>query len=380
MVVIAGLIGGEGLGDVVTNGLYSNPALAILGGFAIVIMAMALDRATESMADRTDPARRHLTEEKKRRLHIATLASAVGVGLAVALGHAFGAGGIYSGRTAQEWLLQHVQRALDYVQNPSTWIFHITEPIGNFIVAHGLTPLNSFFVETPWPVMGAGLVLIALLVSGLRAAGITALMLGTIGVIGEWSTSMDTFAQVLVATVITIVFGIVLGVWAAESRIVDGVLRPINDVLQTLPQLVYIIPFIYLMPVSQVPGIVAAVLYAVPVVIRLVASGVRAVAPEAGEAAGAFGATRSQVLLKVKIPLARDAIMLGVNQGTIMVLAVVVIGGLVGSGGLGYQVAQGLQRNEFGLGVIASVAILALGIALDRTTQGRARARQERTK
>jgi glycine betaine/proline transport system permease protein len=379
MVVIAGLIGGEGLGDVVTNGLYSNPALALLGGLAIVIMAMALDRATESMADRTDPARRHLTDEKKRWLRVATLASAAGVGLAVALGHAFGAGAIYSGRTAQEWLLQHVQRALDYVQNPSTWIFHITEPIGNFIVAHGLTPLNSFFVETPWPVMGVGLVLIALLVSGPRPAAITAVMLGTIGVMGEWATSMETFAQVLVATVIAIVFGILLGVWAAESRIVDRILRPINDVLQTLPQLVYIIPFIYLMPVSQVPGIVAAVLYAVPVVIRLVANGLRGVPPEAVEAAGAFGATRRQVLLKVKIPLARDAIMLGINQGIIMVLAVVVIGGLVGSGGLGYQVAQGLQRNEFGLGVIASIAILALGIALDRTSQGRARARQERT-
>jgi glycine betaine/proline transport system permease protein len=379
MVVIAGLIGGEGLGDVVTNGLYSNPALALLGGLAIVIMAMALDRATESMADRTDPARRHLTDEKKRWLRVATLASAAGVGLAVALGHAFGAGAIYSGRTAQEWLLQHVQRALDYVQNPSTWIFHITEPIGNFIVAHGLTPLNSFFVETPWPVMGVGLVLIALLVSGPRPAAITAVMLGTIGLMGEWATSMETFAQVLVATVIAIVFGILLGVWAAESRIVDRILRPINDVLQTLPQLVYIIPFIYLMPVSQVPGIVAAVLYAVPVVIRLVANGLRGVPPEAVEAAGAFGATRRQVLLKVKIPLARDAIMLGINQGIIMVLAVVVIGGLVGSGGLGYQVAQGLQRNEFGLGVIASIAILALGIALDRTSQGRARARQERT-
>src|SRR5204863_7946163 len=87
-------------------------------------------------------------------------------------------------------------------------------------------------------------------------------------------------------------------------------------------------------------------------------------------AAGAFGATRRQVLLTVKIPLAPDAIMLGVNQGIIMVLAVVVIAGLVGSGGLGYEVAQGLQRNAFGLGVIASVAILALGIALDRVTQG----------
>jgi glycine betaine/proline transport system permease protein len=377
MVVIAGLIGGAGLGDVVTNGLYSNPALAILGGLAIVIMAIALDRSTESMANRTDPARRHLTDEKKRRLHLFTLASVGGVGLAVGLGYAFGASGIYSGRTAQDWLLRYVQKALDYVQNPATWIFHITEPTGNFIVQHGLQPLTNFFVETPWPVMLLGLVTIAFLVSGRRPAAITAVMFGTIGVLGEWASSMTTLAQVLVATLMTVVFGVALGVWAAESRVVDRILRPINDVLQTLPQLVYIIPFIYLMPVSQVPGVVAAVLYAVPVVIRLVSSGLRGVSPEAVEAAGAYGATRRQVLLKVKIPLARDAIMLGVNQGIIMVLAVVVIGGLVGSGGLGYEVAQGLQRNEFGLGVIASVAILALGIALDRTTRGRARARQE---
>jgi glycine betaine/proline transport system permease protein len=377
MVVIAGLIGGAGLGAVVTNGLYSNPALAILGGLAIVIMAIALDRSTESMANRTDPARRHLTDEKKRRLRLFTLASVGGVGLAVWLGYAFGASGIYSGRTAQDWLLRYVQKALDYVQNPATWIFHITEPTGNFIVQHGLQPLTNFFVETPWPVMLLGLVTIAFLVSGRRPAAITAVMFGTIGVLGEWASSMTTLAQVLVATLMTVVFGVVLGVWAAESRVVDRILRPINDVLQTLPQLVYIIPFIYLMPVSQVPGVVAAVLYAVPVVIRLVSSGLRGVSPEAVEAAGAFGATRRQVLLKVKIPLARDAIMLGVNQGIIMVLAVVVIGGLVGSGGLGYEVAQGLQRNEFGLGVIASIAILALGIALDRTTRGRARARQE---
>src|SRR5439155_3856979 len=115
-----------------------------------------------------------------------------------------------------------------------------------------------------------------------------------------------------------------------------------------------------------------SVLYAAPVVIRLVAAGIREVPANTVEAASAFGATRPQVLLKVKIPLARDAIMLGVNQGIIMVLAVVVIGGLVGSGALGYEVAQGLQRNQFGEGVVASLAILALGIALDRVTQGKA--------
>jgi glycine betaine/proline transport system permease protein len=377
MVVIAGLIGGAGLGDVVTNGLYSNPALALLGGAAIVIMALAVDRATEAMAERTDPAHRHLTAEKRTRLRLYTAACAAATGLAVGLGYALHAGSAWSRWTAQDWLLRYVQKALDYVQNPSTFVFHITEPIGNFIVQRGLEPLRSFFVETPWPVMAVGLVLIAFLLSGRRPALITAGMLALIGAIGEWTNAMDTASQVLVATVLTVFFGVALGVWASESPTVDKILRPINDVLQTLPQLVYIIPFIYLMPVSKVPGVVASVLYAVPVVIRLVANGLREVAPEAVEAAASFGATRRQILTKVKIPLAGDAIMLGVNQGIIMVLAVVVIAGLVGSGALGYEVAQGLQRNQFGQGVIASLAILALGIALDRTTQGNRRARRD---
>jgi glycine betaine/proline transport system permease protein len=377
MVVIAGLIGGQGLGDVVTSGLYSNPALALLAGFTIVIMAIALDRATEAMAIRTDPAHRHLTEGKQRQLRLYTLACAAAIGLAAGLGHALGAGSVWSRWTAQPWLLRQVQSALDYVQNPSTFIFHITNPIGNFLVQYGLQPLRSFFVEVPWPAMTFGLALIAFLLSGLRPAIVTLVMLSVIGVSNEWTPAMDTLSQVLVATVLTMLVGIPLGVWAAESRRTQRVMRPILDVLQTLPQLVYIIPFIYLMPVSIVPGVIAGVLYAAPVVIRLVEAGVREVSPHSVEAAGAFGATRLQTLLKVKIPLAREAIMLGVNQGMIMVLAVVVIGGLVGSGALGYDVAQGLQQSLFGQGVLASLAILALGIALDRVTQGRRQRRLE---
>ena len=109
MVVIAGLIGGPGLGDVVTNGIYSNPALAILAGFAIVIMAIALDRATESMAVRTDPAHRHVTDAVRRRLHLETLAAAAAVLVSVGLAYAFGAGAVYAGRNAQTWLLAQIQ-------------------------------------------------------------------------------------------------------------------------------------------------------------------------------------------------------------------------------------------------------------------------------
>mgnify|MGYP002335906719 FL=1 len=378
MVVIAGLIGGRGLGDVVTNGLYSNPALAILGGFAIVIMAIALDRSTEAIANRTDPARRHLTDTLRRRLRLATLATAGGVVAAVAIARAAGAADVYpEEHTAQEWLLARIQSVLDFVQDPTSWVFSLTEPVGTFLLVHLLQPLRAFLVETPWFVTVACLTLIALVLSG-RRAGLTVLaMLAGIGVLGEWEAAMDTASQVVVATVLAVAIGLVLGTFAAESRTVSRLLRPVNDVLQTLPQLVYIIPFIYLMPVSIVPGVVAGVLYAFPVVVRLVERGVRDVAPESVEAASAYGATRRQLLAKVKIPLAGDAIMLGVNQGIIMVLAVVVIGGLVGSGGLGYEVAEGLQRNEFGQGVIASLAILGLGIALDRVTRGRRAPRRQ---
>lgn len=385
MVVIAGLIGGGGLGAVVNSGLSSNPALALLAGIVIVVMAMAFDRITEAVADRTDPTRRHLDARAKRRLRVESLAVTGAMVGMVGVAKAIGVSGDfpdYAGIrqrtvTAQEWLLAQIQKVLDYVQDPTTWVFQITEPVGNFILTELLLPLQAFLVEAPWFTTVAGLTLVAFVVSGLRPAITTLFMLALIGFMGVWALAMDTLSQVIVATIIAVILGFGLGVWASESRTVSRILRPINDVLQTLPQLVYIIPFIYLMPVSIVPGILAAVLYAFPVVARLVERGLKDVAPESVEAAGAFGATRGQILRKVKIPLAGDPIMLGVNQGIIMVLAVVVIGGLVGSGGLGYEVAQGLVRGQFGQGVVASIAILALGITLDRVTQGARRARKE---
>ena len=381
LVVIAGLIGGRGLGDVVTSGLYSNPALALLAGVVIVIMAIALDRSTAAIADRTDPTRRHLTDEGRRRARITMLATFGAIALIVLAAKALGAADIYPDEfetesfvytaTIEEQLLGWIQDVLDYIQDPNSFIFGITEPIGNFLLEYLLEPLRIVLVESPWFVILAGMTAIAMVLSGTRPAITTFLMLAAIGIMGVWDLAMDTASQVLVATALAVLFGVLIGIWAAESPRVDRLLRPVLDTLQTLPQLVYIIPFIYLMPVSRIPGVVASVLYAIPVVIRLVANGLRNVPAAAVEAASAFGASRAQVLTKVKIPLARDSIMLGVNQGIILVLAVVVIGGLIGSGALGDAIARGLQRNEFGEGVVASLAILALGIALDRVTQGR---------
>jgi glycine betaine/proline transport system permease protein len=385
MVVIAGLIGGGGLGAVVNSGLFTTPSVAILAGAVIVVMAIWLDRATEAVAERTDPARHHLDDAGVRRARLQTLGVAAAIAATVIVAKLLGVKSVYPetfgaeehAATAQAWLLARIQSVLDYVQDPTSWVFGITEPTATFILQQLLLPLQRFLVEGPWFTTLAGLTLIALVVSGLRPAITTFVMLGAIGVTGVWALAMDTLSQVLVATLIAVVIGIGLGIAAAEFKGVSKALRPVNDVLQTLPQLVYIIPFIYLMPVSIVPGIIAGVLYAFPVVVRLVERGLDDVAPQSVEAAGAFGATRRQVLTKVKIPLAGDAIMLGVNQGIIMVLAVVVIGGLVGSGGLGYEVAQGLVRGYFGQGVIASFAILALGISLNAITQGTRTARKE---
>jgi glycine betaine/proline transport system permease protein len=383
MVVIAGLIGGGGLGAVVTSGLYSNPALAILAGLVIVVMAMALDRVTEAMADRTDPAKRHLDEARRRRLRLFTLAAAATVATGIGLAKVFGVAAIYPDEarrrtvTLEEWLLGKIQIFIDYVQDPFSFAFSITQPTGTFVFQQLLQPLQEFLVEMPWFVTIAGLTAIAFVISGLRPALTTLVMMALIGFTGVWALAMDTLSQVLVATALAAAIGVALGVLAAESNRFSKAMRPVNDLLQTLPQLVYIIPFIYLVQVSVVPGIVAGALYAFPVTLRLVERGVRDVAPNSVEAAHAFGASRLQTLVKVKLPLAGDAVMLGVNQAIIMVLAVVVIGGLVGSGGLGYEVAQGLVRGQFGQGVIASLAILALGIALDRVTQGTRRARRE---
>jgi glycine betaine/proline transport system permease protein len=306
LVVIAGLIGGRGLGDVVTNGLYSNAALALLAGIAIVIMAIALDRASAAIADRTDPHRRHLTDARHGRLLTLGLFGAIAV--IVLVSRALGADSVYPDEfetastvytaTIEENLLGWIQDVLDYVQDPDSFIFGITEPIGNFLLEYFLEPLRSVLVETPWFVVLLGLTAIAFVLSGIRPAITAFVMLAAIGVMGVWEPAMDTASQVLVATAIAVVIGVGIGIWAAESPRVDRLLRPLLDTLQTLPQLVYIIPFIYLMPVSRIPGVVASVLYAIPVIIRLVANGLRGVPPDAVEAASAFGASRMQVLTR----------------------------------------------------------------------------------
>jgi glycine betaine/proline transport system permease protein len=240
-----------------------------------------------------------------------------------------------------------------------------------------INPIQWFLTLSPWWLvvfLASGL---AAIITGNRAMTVVALAAISVFLLQVWEPAMETLTQVLVAVGFTMIIGIVLGTWAARSSVVSRVLRPINDAAQTMPSFVYLIPAVALFEATRFTAIVAAVVYAVPAVIRLVEDGVRGVSPTTIEAATSSGSTSFQVIRKVQLPMARRSLLTATNQGIVLVLAMVVIGGLVGGGGLGYQVVAGLaQRPNFGSGMAAALALVALGIMLDRITQG-AGARRE---
>ena len=373
IVIIASLIGGGGLGDTVISALsFLDVGLAIVASSAIVIMAIALDRATEAAAARMDASRHPEGGLRTPRFSARTLTAAVFVAIAAfaLAAKAFGIASFPDTVGVGDFIAGIINDVITWVQDPTKPVYPVTSWLGDHLVLWGLEPLRVFLSDSPWWAVIGSAVAIALIVAGVRQMIIAGVLLTAIGVMGVWGPGMDTASQVLVSTVLTLFFGVALGIVAAETPRFEQTIRPIQDALQTLPQIVYLIPIVALFSVGRVPGVIASVLYATPVVIRLVVVGIKEVSPAAVEAARAFGASRAEVLLKVKIPLARPAIMLGVNQGIIMVLAVVIVAGLVGGGALGYGVVVGLQRNEFGDGAVASLAILALGIVLDRLTRG----------
>jgi glycine betaine/proline transport system permease protein len=167
-----------------------------------------------------------------------------------------------------------------------------------------------------------------------------------------------------------------LGILAASSRRFSSALRPFLDAAQTMPAFVYLLPALALFGATRFSAIVAAVIFAIPPVVRLVETGIRLVPRTVIEAGLAAGATRLQLLRKIELPVARPALLLATNQGIIMVLGMVVLGGLVGAGALGGDVVTGFaQRRDFGRGLAAGICIVLLGIALDRMSQGAGRRR-----
>ena len=190
-----------------------------------------------------------------------------------------------------------------------------------------------------------------------------------IGVVGLWDKLMQTFSLVLISTVFSIVVGVPVGIFAARSRLLRRLLIPVLDVMQTLPSFVYLIPVLMLFGLGKVPALFATVIYAIPPLIRLTILGLRHVDPDVMEAAQAFGVTRWQMLTKVTLPLARPSIMAGINQTTMMALAMVVVASMIGARGLGEDVLAGIQTLDVGRGLQAGIAIVILAIVIDRITQ-----------
>jgi glycine betaine/proline transport system permease protein len=203
------------------------------------------------------------------------------------------------------------------------------------------------------------------------AAGVTfGLMLFLIGSFGYWDMMIYTLAIVLTAVAISLLFGIPVGILMAYSRVMEAVIRPILDAMQTMPSFVYLIPAIMLFGLGKVSALFATVIYAIPPVIRLTNLAIREVSREMIEAALSFGSSRWQLLIKVQIPQALPTIMAGVNQTTMMALAMVVIASLVGAKGIGMEVLIAINQVDIDRGFEAGLSIVILAIIIDRLSQG----------
>ncbi|MGH4140359.1 ABC transporter permease [Clostridium sp.] len=187
--------------------------------------------------------------------------------------------------------------------------------------------------------------------------------------LGYWEQTMLTLSLILTSSSISIIIGIPLGIWMSKNKIVQNIVTPILDFMQTMPGFVYLIPAVSFFGIGMVPGIIASVIFAMPPVVRFTNLGIRQVPEELIEAANAFGSTPSQKLFKVQLPLAKNTIMAGVNQTIMLSLSMVVIASMIGADGLGVEVFRAVTRNEAGQGFASGLAIVILAMILDRITQ-----------
>lgn len=204
---------------------------------------------------------------------------------------------------------------------------------------------------------------------GAKFAAFTAVSFILIVMTGFWEQTVVTLGLTFSATLISLLLGVPLGIWAARSERVATIIRPILDFMQTMPAFVYLIPAAMLFGLGRVPGIIATVIFAMPPAVRLTNLGIRQVNKEIIEAGQSFGCTPRQLLFKVQLPNAMPSIMAGVNQTIMMALSMVIIASMVGAGGLGNDVLASIQRLDIGLGFESGMAVVLLAIILDRITE-----------
>ena len=255
--------------------------------------------------------------------------------------------------------------------NIKEWLF-AQRPLFKKISAPIDAVLNS--LETvlnfiPFPLILLIFVFLAYRTNGIKFAVFSLVSLILIDLVDLWSESMTTLAMIFTAVIFCMLIGIPLGILASRSNTFEIILRPILDIMQTIPSFVYLIPVVMLFGVGLTPGVVATIIFALPPIIRLTNLGIRQVGKGFKEAGFSLGLTKFLVLLKIEIPLSLKTIMAGVNQTLMLALSMVVIAALIGAGGLGLTVYIALGRLDVGSAVVGGTGIVILAIILDRITQ-----------
>ncbi|MFF4506741.1 ABC transporter permease [Streptomyces sp. NPDC001401] len=372
MVTIAALINAPGLGVNVLQALQSlDVGTAFNAGLAIVIMAIVLDRVTTAASAREEHARNSKNRFEKWRRPLLGAGAVVTVVL-IYLSHTYLWAADFPGDGT---VGTHIASATD---TAATWVQDnlsgLTNAFRDTITNGLLNPFQTLLTDSPWWLVGAVLVALAVVLGGWKAGITTAVCVGLLVATGVWSDAMTTMASTLVATVLVMILGIVFGVWMGRSMMADRMIRPTLDAAQVMPPFVYLVPFLALFGATRFTAIVAAIVYGAPVAMKIIADGIRAVPETTVEAATSAGCNTWQIITKVQLPMSRSALTLATNQGLIYVLSMVVVGGLVGAGALGYDVVAGFSQNElYGKGLAAGLAIVLLGVMFDRITQAAAR-------
>ena len=260
-----------------------------------------------------------------------------------------------------EWIEKHIKEWL-FMQRP---LFKkLSAPIDS--VLNGLDTLFNFI---PFPIVILIFMAFAFKTNGLKFALLSALSLIFIDLVDLWQETMTTLAMIFTAVIFCMIIGIPLGIVASRSNLFETILRPILDIMQTIPSFVYLIPVVMLFGVGLTPGVVATIVFALPPIVRLTNLGIRQVGKGFKEAGASLGLSRFLILTKIEIPLAMKTIMAGVNQTLMLALSMVVIAALIGAGGLGLTVYVALGRLDIGAAVIGGTGIVILAIVLDRITQ-----------
>lgn len=375
MATLAAFVNGPGLGKPVLAGLRINDVgTAFVPGALIVVMAVMLDRATTAASERAEKVARGGGGDPRVRRGLI-----IGGGVATLVA-------IYLSRTyvglAEFPAYSIGDRVASAVSDGVDWFTGTfggaTEWIKDLITNQFLNRTQALLADSPWWLAFVALAALALVFGGVRALVSTVVCLAGIWYFDLWHDAMVTLNMTLVATVLVMVLALVFGVWMARDRRVDLGLRPLLDAGQTIPPFVYLIPVLALFGPSRFTAITAGIVYAAPAAIKLVADGVKGVSPTTIEAGRSTGQTTWQEITKVQLPMARGSLVLATNQGLLYVLAMTVIGGLVGAGALGYDVVYGFARSEaWGKGLAAGITIVLLGVMLDRITRAAADVRRD---